>query len=128
VLRSFCHLLVYECVIHVLHSLQFAEPLFLALKRPFRSTCTIFRYIEILLDLAICLPTRNRVAVLWQPFPGHNSYSFLSIHAEFPSHRLWILITFFGSVVLHHIFGKVLDTYQYHSPKFCFLFALSQKS
>jgi hypothetical protein len=39
------------------------------------------RYIEVIIDLAICFPTRNRVTVLLQPFPGHNSNSFLSIYA-----------------------------------------------
>jgi hypothetical protein len=29
---------------------------------------------------------------------------------------------------LHHILGKVLDTYEYHFPKVCSFFALSQKS
>jgi hypothetical protein len=32
------------------------------------------------MDLAICFPTRNRVTILLQPFPGHSSYTFLSIH------------------------------------------------
>jgi hypothetical protein len=70
------------CVLHVLHALQFAEPPFLALKRSLSVFFTILRYIEVLIDLAICFPTRNRVAVLLQPFPCPNSYSFLPFYAD----------------------------------------------
>ncbi len=100
------------------------------------------RYIEVRMYLAICYPTYFRVAIRLHSFPCLNSYSFLSFHAykvymyvhipkspaKNTTPQLWTLITFFGS--LRHIFGKVLDIiiYQYHSPKNCSFFALSQKS
>ncbi len=68
------------CVVHVLHAVQVAEPLFLGLKRWFTGVYINFRYIEVRIYQAIWFPTRFRVAVRLQTFPCLDLYSILPLH------------------------------------------------
>ncbi len=80
----------------------------------------IISYIEVHKYLRTCYPTYFRVAILLQPFPRLNLYSFLSINAhkvymyrnhqqkQMQSHQLWTLTTFFWLNIFTPYFGKLL--------------------
>jgi hypothetical protein len=94
------------CVIHVLHALQFDEPPFLALKRPFTG---IFNFLPLhwgpnrpgnMLSYpkSCCGSIATLSGVQFLLLPVHSCVQTIHVPdspAEFQSHRLWTLITFF---------------------------------
>ncbi len=129
-----------SCVVHVLHAIQVANPVFLALKRTFTGIsyyfplylgpdrpCNMLNYpfsccgsIETLLESQLLLlPTVTCVQSDHVP----------KSRAKMQKSQLWTLITFFGWVLLHHILAQFLYLcIIYHLSSVCSDIAQPKKS
>ncbi len=120
------------CVLPVLHALQFAVPSFLALKRSFTGISYYFTLYRghnrpgnmLSYPKSCCGSIATFPGSLFQLLPVYlcvqTNYTCTRFTSRIPiSSTLDPHNFFFFSVVLHHLFGKVLDIYIYIiSPKF----------